>query len=88
MKKNTEHQLDELLSDGLVTAPDNFSDTIVHRLSQETDSNHLSQSEPAETPSTVTTPLWQWLALGTAGVAGAIQMTGFVFGVWLATAAG
>lgn len=88
MKKNTEHQLDALLSEGLVKAPDHFSDQLVHRISLEIDSDHQSQSSRSATPPKVTTPLWQWLALGTASVAGVIQMTGFVFGVWVATAAG
>ena len=88
MKRTTEQQLDSLLRDGLVQAPDDFSDQLVHRISQENKSYKATQTDKPVEPPTVTTSLWQWLALGTASFAGTAQMIGFIFGIWTATQAG
>lgn len=87
MKKTTDQQLDSLLHDGLVQVPDNFSGQLVHRIALENESNQTTQTDKPVAP-IVTTSIWQWLALGTASLAGAIQMTGFIFGIWTATQAG
>ena len=84
MKKTTE-QLDTLLSDGLVKAPDDFSNQLVQKIAA---SKQMTANGLPSTSRNVDTPLWQWIALGTAGVAGLGQLVGFIFGVWVATAAG
>lgn len=89
MKKQTltEHQLEALLSSNAVCAPDDFSDRLVARISRQAQGN-ASVDTSINSPPTPITPLWQWLALGTASLAGVIQVIGFVFGIWAATTAG
>lgn len=90
MKKQTqaEQKLDALLSESPVSAPDDFSNRVVRRIALQT--KHIASPGTANLnkPETTATPLWQWFALGTASLAGAFQMIGFVFGIWAATAAG
>ena len=90
MKKQTpaEQNLDALLSISTVNAPENFSDEVVARISAQPQNNVSTEATRPISPTTPATPIWQWFALGTASLAGAFQMIGFVFGIWAATTAG
>ena len=90
MKKqlSAEHKLDALLGSSTVNAPENFSDQVVARISTQAQSKSTAEAAELIVPRTPTTPLWQWLTLGTAGVAGIFQVISFVFGIWAATTAG
>lgn len=90
MKKQTlaEHQLEALLSSSSVCAPEDFSDQVVARISMQNQSNASVETTSLNSPATPATPLWQWFALGTASLAGAFQMIGFVFGIWAAATTG
>lgn len=99
MKKN-EPQLppdvEALLKISIVHPPSDFSDKLVQRISLEADATHVLASEnlkvnqphPRINNSQVKTPVWQWLALIAGSALGLVQTTGFVLGVWVATAAG
>ncbi len=99
MKKN-EPQLpadvEELLRNSLVHPPADFSQKLVQRISLVADANneltgdHFYTNQPHHriNNSQVKTPVWQWLALAVGSVLGLVQTTGFVLGVWVATAAG
>lgn len=84
----TEQELNSLLADGLVRAPDDFSDKLLQRLTSQAESSLIGESSNPPMYPGVTTPLWQWFALGTASLAGTVQLTGFVFGVWATSVAG
>lgn len=77
----TSEELDTLLKDGLVQVPEHFNSHLVERIT------HM-QPDNNSTPASPETPIWQWLALALASLPGLLQMTGFVFGIWSATAAG
>lgn len=77
MQKDKQQQLDAMLSEDRLQAPDDFT----QRVMQE-----IQTSQPVHKPSLLTQWL-QWVALAGGFLLGAQQLLSFMFGVWLATAA-
>lgn len=77
MQKDKQQQLDAMLSEDGLQAPDDFT----QRVMQE-----IQASEQVHQPSLISQWL-QWAALAGGFLLGAQQLLSFMFGVWLATAA-
>ena len=73
--------IDDLLTDGFLTPPPDFTDGVMARLGS------LPTPEVAKATSLITDRL-QWLALAAAGLLGIAELGAFMFGIWSATAAG
>ncbi len=76
-------EIDELLSHGLVQAPDDFRNRVMQQVAEH-ERNRLSVPRAEADPLT----WWQWSAVILGAVLGIGQVLRFIFAVWLVTAAG
>lgn len=72
---------EELLMAGLFEPPDDFADKVMARIAEQ-------PFPDFPVPASRGRERIQWLALIAASLIGAIQLAGFMFGIWSATSAG
>jgi hypothetical protein len=80
MAEDFEH----LLTDGLLEVPDDFAGTVMARI----DALPLPEFRDPAPPHERLRQWLQYLALGASAVLGAVQLGGFMFGIWAVSTAG
>lgn len=92
MNDEMNDDMDRLLRNGLLQPPDQFSELVMRRVRE---SERPEFEVGAARTGGRSKPAFQWLRLGLrwlallgAALVGAVQLAGFMFGLWAASAAG
>jgi hypothetical protein len=75
--------LDQILAAGLLEVPEHFAQTVMARVAQ----LPLPSITDLPRPAKRSKPWLPWLALLGGTVLGAVQLSGFIFGIWAASTA-
>ncbi|MGI9295837.1 MAG: hypothetical protein ACR2PS_17790 [Pseudomonadales bacterium] len=80
--------VDRLMSKNWLSPPADFHGSVMARIAAEDSQPNIGWSTLTKTPFTRLTATCRWIAMGTAGLVGAIKLVSFIFGIWASTVAG
>lgn len=84
MTSDQKKSIDELLSDGVLTPPDDFAEVVINRIAQSSmpDSSQLTaHHRPSQN-------VWPSIAVAASALLGMFQVIGFIVGIWIPVTAG
>ena len=84
MTEKHQDPLDDLLTQGLVTPPDDFTDRVLKNLQHQIpfDYSQRSKAEPLRRR------FWPAAAITASAAVGILQIISFIFGIWIPTVTG
>ncbi len=84
MNEKYDDSLDSLLTRNLVTPPENFTDTVISKLSDQSTIN----VEKVASYRSARPLFWPTAAIATGTAVGVIQVISFIFGIWIPATVG
>lgn len=84
MTSDQNKSIDDLLSDGLLKPPEDFTETVMDRIAQQS----LSDSAQLQTLVVPSQKLWPSIAVAASALLGMFQVIGFITGIWIPVTAG